>query len=71
MEDLKWVCNLIIDFDLIVISLTILEHELEIKKDEFIILRRGSSATGNNSFSSLVGIGSNKHGVGLDAEECI
>jgi len=36
-------------------------------KDELIILRRGSSATGNNSFSCLVGIGSNKHVVGLDA----
>ncbi len=27
----------------------------------------GSSATGNNSFNSLVGTGSNKHVVGLDA----
>ncbi len=32
-----------------------------------IILRSGSSATGNNSFSNLVGTGSNKHVVGLDA----
>ncbi len=32
-----------------------------------IILRSGSSATGNNSFNSLVGTGSNKHVVGLDA----
>ncbi len=28
-----------------------------------IILRSGSSATGNNSFNSLVGTGSNKHVV--------
>ncbi len=35
--------------------------------EEFIILRSGSSATGNNSFNSLVGTGSNKHVVGLDA----
>ncbi len=32
-----------------------------------IILRSGCSATGNNSFNSLVGTGSNKHVVGLDA----
>ncbi len=30
-------------------------------------MRSGSSATGINSFNSLVGTGSNKHGVGLDA----
>jgi len=30
-------------------------------------LRSGSSATGNNSFNSLVGTGYNKHVVGLDA----
>ncbi len=30
-------------------------------------MRSGSSATGNNSFNNLVGIGSNKHVVGLDA----
>ncbi len=30
-------------------------------------MRSGSSATGNNSFSNLVGTGSNKHVVGLDA----
>ncbi len=30
-------------------------------------MRSGSSATGNNSFNSLVGTGSNKHVVGLDA----
>ncbi len=30
-------------------------------------MRRRSSATGNNSFNSLVGTGSNKHVVGLDA----
>ncbi len=30
-------------------------------------MRSGSSATGNNSFDNLVGIGSNKHVVGLDA----
>ncbi len=35
--------------------------------DELIILSSGSSATGNNSFSNLVGTGSNKHVVGLDA----
>ncbi len=35
--------------------------------EELIILRSGSSATGNNSFNSLVGTGSNKHVVGLDA----
>ncbi len=35
--------------------------------EELIILRNGSSATGNNSFNSLVGTGSNKHVVGLDA----
>ncbi len=34
--------------------------------DELIILRSGSSATGN-SFSNLVGKGSNRHVVGLDA----
>ncbi len=30
-------------------------------------MRSGSSATGNNSFNDLVGTGSNKHVVGLDA----
>ncbi len=30
-------------------------------------MRSGSSATSNNSFNSLVGTGSNKHVVGLDA----
>ncbi len=30
-------------------------------------MRSGSSATGNSSFSNLVGTGSNKHVVGLDA----
>ncbi len=35
--------------------------------DELIILRSGSSATGDNSFSNLVGTGSNRHVVGLDA----
>ncbi len=30
-------------------------------------MRSGSSATGNNSFINLVGTGSNKHVVGLDA----
>ncbi len=30
-------------------------------------MRSGSSATGNDSFNSLVGTGSNKHVVGLDA----
>ncbi len=30
-------------------------------------MRSGSSATGNKSFSNLVGTGSNKHDVGLDA----
>ncbi len=35
--------------------------------EELIILRSGSSATGNNSFNSLVGTGSNKNVVGLDA----
>ncbi len=30
-------------------------------------MRSGSSATGNNSFNNLVGTGSNKHVVGLDA----
>ncbi len=30
-------------------------------------MRSGSSAIGNNSFNSLVGTGSNKHVVGLDA----
>ncbi len=30
-------------------------------------MRSSSSATGNNSFNSLVGTGSNKHVVGLDA----
>ncbi len=30
-------------------------------------MRSGSSATGNNSFNSLVGTGSNKHVVGLGA----
>ncbi len=29
-------------------------------------MRSGSSATGNNSFSNLVGTGSNKHVIGLD-----
>ncbi len=36
-------------------------------KDELIILRSGSSATGDNSFINLVGTGSNRHVVGLDA----
>ncbi len=35
--------------------------------EELIILRSGSSATGNNSFNNLVGTGSNKHVAGLDA----
>ncbi len=35
--------------------------------EELIILRSGSSATGNNSFNNLVRTGSNKHVVGLDA----
>ncbi len=35
--------------------------------EELIILRSGSSATGDNSFSNLVGSGSNRHVVGLDA----
>ncbi len=35
--------------------------------EELMILRSGASATGNNSFSNLVGTGSNKHVVGLDA----
>ncbi len=35
--------------------------------EELIILRSGSSATGNNSFNNLVGTVSNKHVVGLDA----
>ena len=35
--------------------------------DKLIILRSSSSATGNNSFSNLVGTGSNKHFIGLDA----
>ncbi len=30
-------------------------------------MRSGSSATGKNSFNNLVGTGSNKHIVGLDA----
>ncbi len=30
-------------------------------------MRSGCSATGSNSFNSLVGTGSNKHVVGLDA----
>ncbi len=30
-------------------------------------MRSGCSATGNNSFNSLVGTGSNKHVVGLDS----
>ncbi len=30
-------------------------------------MRSGSSATGNNSINTLVGTGSNKHVVGLDA----
>ncbi len=30
-------------------------------------MRSGSSVTGNNSFNSLVGTGSNKHVSGLDA----
>ncbi len=30
-------------------------------------MRSGSSATGDNSFSNLVGTGSNRHVVGLDA----
>ncbi len=30
-------------------------------------MRSGSSATGNDSFNNLVGTGSNKHVVGLDA----
>ncbi len=36
-------------------------------KITMIILRSGSSATGNNSFDNLVGTGSNKYVVGLDA----
>ncbi len=36
-----------------------------------IILRSGSSATGNKSFNNLVGTGSNKHVVGLDAVVCL
>ncbi len=32
-----------------------------------MILRSGASATDNNSINSLVGSGSNKHVVGLDA----
>ncbi len=35
--------------------------------DELIILRSGYSATGNDSFNNLVGTGSNKHDIGLDA----
>ncbi len=34
-------------------------------------MRSGSSATGNNSFSDLVGTGSNKHVVVLDAVMCL
>ncbi len=34
--------------------------------DELIILRSGSSAIGKNSFSNLVGTGSNRHVIGLD-----
>ncbi len=34
-------------------------------------MRSGSSATGNNSFNNLVGTGSNKHVVGLDAGMCL
>ncbi len=34
---------------------------------KLIILRNGSSATGNNSFNNLVGTVSNKYFVGLDA----
>ncbi len=30
-------------------------------------MRSGSSATGNSSFNNLLGTGSNKHVVGLDA----
>ncbi len=33
------------------------------RNDELIILKSGSSAIGNNSFSNLVGTGSNKHVV--------
>ncbi len=39
------------------------------ENDELIILRSGS--TGNNSFNNLVGTGSNKHVVGLDAVICL
>ncbi len=35
--------------------------------DELIILSSGSSATGHNSFSNLVGTGSNRHVLCLDA----
>ncbi len=35
-----------------------------------MILRSDSSATDNNSFNNLVGTGSNKHVVGLDAVIC-
>ncbi len=31
------------------------------------MLRSSSSATGNNSINNLVGTGSNKHVIGLDA----
>ncbi len=34
-------------------------------------MRSGSSATGNNSFNNLLGTGSNKHVVGLDAVMCL
>ncbi len=37
------------------------------KDNELIILRNGSSATGQNYFNNLLGTGSNKHVVGLDA----
>ncbi len=43
----------------------VLGRDLKITK--ILILRSGFSATGKNSFNNLVGTGSNKHVVGLDA----
>ncbi len=39
----------------------------DLKINELIKSRGGSSATGDNSFNNLVGTGSNKHVIGLEA----
>ncbi len=73
MEDLKWACNLPVHKDLVFLIRGLITASLNgfgtwpKDNEELIILRSDSYATGNNSFNNLVGTGSNKHVVGLDA----